>query len=293
MGNCPEGTEKDAGLCYKSCPKDYYGVGPVCWAGCPQGWTDIGVSCQKPSYDRGAGSVPNICVDKEYDTGLCYTKCNDGYKGIGPVCWGTCPPGFRDDGAFCAKPSAYGRGAGYTNQRACENSNDRGAKTNGCETWGSLWYPKCDKNYHNFGCCVCSPNCPVGWSDIGVSCTKPSYGRGVGTVPTECPKDQENNAGLCYTKCKDGYNGTLTRCYGTCPDNTTNAGLYCTKKTQGRGAGTVPPVSPWFWWTLLIILIVFVLATAIGIVIYFKTKAGSGQRTNTVKIPTSRIKRIK
>lgn len=24
-----------------------------------------------------------------------------------------CPSGFRDDGLYCAKPSAYGRGAGY------------------------------------------------------------------------------------------------------------------------------------------------------------------------------------
>ena len=51
------------------------------------------------------------------------------------------------------------------------------------------------------GCCVCSPDCPAGFSDIGVSCKKPmyardagspdttiqakdSYGRGVGKVPS-------------------------------------------------------------------------------------------------------------
>jgi len=46
-----------------------------------------------------------VCTsDLEYDTGLCYTKCRTDFKGIGPVCWGTCPiPPTIDDkcGALC------------------------------------------------------------------------------------------------------------------------------------------------------------------------------------------------
>eukprot|EP00662_Eupelagonemidae_sp_cell21_P028545 gene28545-7432_t len=42
-----------------------------------------------------------------------------------------------------------------------------------CETHGLLAYPKCNDSFHNVGCCVCTPDCPAGWDDIGVSCRKP------------------------------------------------------------------------------------------------------------------------
>lgn len=60
--------------------------------------------------------------------------------------------------------------------RRCEKDNGVG----NCEENGLIWYPKCKYGYHPVGCCICSPNCPSGWDDIGVSCTKPTYGRGVG-----------------------------------------------------------------------------------------------------------------
>lgn len=41
-------------------------------------------------------------------------------------------------------------------------------------------YPKCASGFHNVSCCVCSPDCPANTNDIGVSCTKPTYGRGAG-----------------------------------------------------------------------------------------------------------------
>mmetsp|Transcript_12920 Transcript_12920/g.9353 ORF Transcript_12920/g.9353 Transcript_12920/m.9353 type:complete len:134 (+) Transcript_12920:434-835(+) len=62
---------------------------------------DIGVSCQKHSYGRTAG-VPLTCKpDEEYDAGLCYTPCRDGYDGVGPVCWEICPAGKYECGALC------------------------------------------------------------------------------------------------------------------------------------------------------------------------------------------------
>ncbi|EAR97484.1 hypothetical protein TTHERM_00437330 (macronuclear) [Tetrahymena thermophila SB210] len=118
---------------------------------------------------------------------IMYPKCGDGFHNVGCcLCESQCPPGFRDDGLFCAKPSAYGRGAGYpwkfgdgfnlngATQR-CQHDNSQG-----CESYGLIIYPKCSQGYHNFGCCICSPDCPAGTTDIGVSCTKPVYGRGVG-----------------------------------------------------------------------------------------------------------------
>ena len=33
-----------------------------------------------------------------YDAGLCYTPCPAGFKGVGPVCWGTSPLGWVECG---------------------------------------------------------------------------------------------------------------------------------------------------------------------------------------------------
>lgn len=58
----------------------------------------------------------------ENDAGLCYPKCRNGYKGVGPVCWaqtdnigiGTvigledCPQGFLTEGLICREPITGG-----------------------------------------------------------------------------------------------------------------------------------------------------------------------------------------
>jgi len=41
---------------------------------------------------------------EDYDAGLCYRPCNKkGFKGVGPVCWGSCPTGWKDCGAGCGR----------------------------------------------------------------------------------------------------------------------------------------------------------------------------------------------
>ena len=66
---------------------------------------DIGVSCQKGSYGRGAG-IPLVCAaNQQEDAGLCYPYCNNGYKGVGPVCWAQCPAGMTSCGAMCVASS--------------------------------------------------------------------------------------------------------------------------------------------------------------------------------------------
>jgi len=80
------------------------------------------------------------------------------------------------------KPSAYGRGVGYPWEFgdrifSLDGARARCAAANptlGCEQWGAIIYPNCAQNFHNVACCVCSPNCPSGWTDIGISCKKPS-----------------------------------------------------------------------------------------------------------------------
>ena len=242
---CPKGKVNEAGLCYTPCDPGFKGILNYCWPGCPEGWTDYGVGCTKPTYGRGAGTIPKNCPDgQENDAALCYPKCSENFYGVGPVCWGSCPAGFRDDGAFCAKPSSYGRGAGHWSEQNCINSGDHGAKENGCEQYGGsggLWYPKCDKNFHSFGCCVCSPNCPAGFTDIGISCAKATYGRGVGKIPEVCDDGKENNSGLCYVPCRENFKGVGPICWGICPTNSfTDSGALCTKLAINRGVGTIP-----------------------------------------------------
>jgi hypothetical protein len=107
---------------------------------------------------------------------------------------GSCPSGFRDDGLYCAKPAAYGRGAGYAwklGDKAFDSSGQwarcKGDNPQGCEQPAggiTLVYPKCKTNFYAFGTNICSPNCPAGMTDIGVSCAKAatcsSYGRRAG-----------------------------------------------------------------------------------------------------------------
>lgn len=42
----------------------------------------------KRSYHRGWGSLPKLCDPGwEYQIGLCYPVCPQGFHGAGPVCW--------------------------------------------------------------------------------------------------------------------------------------------------------------------------------------------------------------
>jgi len=62
-------------------------------------------------------------------------------------------------------------------------------------------------------------------TDIGVSCHKDSYGRGVGKVLT-CTKDQEQQAGLCYEPCDHSASGVGPVCWGHCPAGTSPCGDF-------------------------------------------------------------------
>jgi len=196
--------------------------------------------CWRQSYGRGVGVPVSACPKgQEKDAGLCYPTCEavgkNGWNGVGPVCWQDCPSGFRDDGAYCAKPAAYGRGVGFpwkigdrafslTNARKrCERKHGAGQ----CEKSGAIYYPKCKPEYRAIGCCVCSPKCPPGMTDIGVSCQKQSQGRGVGK-PMTCKEGQAYDAGLCYKPCNEHYHGVGPVCWQDCPDTQpVNCGAGC------------------------------------------------------------------
>lgn len=189
--SCPAShPSRDGGrLCYEPCKPGFEGYGPVCHR----------------VQELRDGSCND---DEEKDGALCYPKCKAGYTGVGPVCWQNCPSKFRDDGAFCAKPDSYGRGAGYPwkfgdpidslkpAKKRCERAHDQG-----CEKEGAIYYPKCNRGFKAVGCCVCSPVCENGMTDIGVSCAKGSYGRGAGRDP----ESYGRGVGVSLTSCGQGW----------------------------------------------------------------------------------------
>lgn len=151
------------------------------------------------------GSItPFTCPENkpDLDAGLCYVKCRNGYRGVGPVCWaitqsigiGTvvglepCPDGWNNDGLTCREPISCrsigdcfsGKGCG------CKGGKIKGRLDNGgvCPGPGGdqykdkvdgLCYKQCPKNlpYHLPGMPYL---CYIG-GDL-------SYGRGVGQVPS-------------------------------------------------------------------------------------------------------------
>ncbi len=142
----------------------------------------------KISYGRGVG-VPLVCASNEdLDAGLCYDRCQEGYDGVGPVCW--------------KQAGSYGRGAGTIPGSTCGSGKEMDA---------GLCYPVCNSGYHGVG--------PVCWNNQPAS-----YGRGAGTIPTNifthaCPSGKEYDAGLCYTVCSSGYHGVGPVCWNNQPDS--------------------------------------------------------------------------
>lgn len=182
--------------------------------------------CWKPIYPNGAGYPLSDCSPGNERVGvLCYPKCRAGYTGSLDRCGSVCPSGFADIGFFCQKPGPYGRGGGYawiwgdpafdySKARArCEKDNPQGCET---DAVGVLWYPKCKAGFHNVGNNICSPDCPTGWNDTGIGCTKPTYYRGAGS-PMGCGAGYEQSGALCYPACRAGYQAVATNCTLKCP----------------------------------------------------------------------------
>jgi len=182
------------------------------------GGSSTTTTCMSKVYERPIGT-PMECGrvkdGKDYvqtvkSGALCYKPCKSGYTLVAGVCWEECPSGYKDNGAFCGKPSSYGRGAGYP---AWHEDKCKKESSQGCEKWGAMWYPKCKANFHNVGANVCSPDCPDGMTDTGAVCNKRSYTNPVAATLTTCPSGKHVEAELCYEKCWPGYKGVGNRCF--------------------------------------------------------------------------------
>jgi hypothetical protein len=214
--------------------------------------------CWKDSQGRGAGTPLSTSSSncpagtvKDPNGLLCYPPCKAGYKMVGPVCWQACPAGYTDTGVGCAKPAAYGRGAGYAWQigdkafdsggqfSRCQHDNSQG-----CEQPGggvTLVYPKCRSGSHAVGTNICSPDCPAGMTDTGAGCQKNSYGNTAGQV-LGCPAGLEKSGLLCYHPCGAGADGVGPDCWGHCPAGWVQCGAGCAKDASACATNTTNQV---------------------------------------------------
>ena len=126
----------------------------------------------------------------------------------------------------------YGRGVGKP-IHTCHDGFDQDA---------GLCYKPCKEatpSYYGVGP-VCWQHCEPGWVDEGALCRKDgsiktvakrSYGRGVGT-PLVCADNEDEDAALCYPKCRAGYVGNGPVCWVNCPAvDPVNGGALCCANT--------------------------------------------------------------
>ena len=201
--------------------------------------------CWRQSYGRGVGTVLDTCAAGRVKIGaLCYSKCPANTKRVGFDCHSVCPSGMRDDGLFC-RAAEYGRGAGYPwkigdtigsldgARRRCRKNHSQG-----CEKYGQIIYPKCKEGYSNVGCCICRPKKPdcsaLGMNPgIDLSCAKKVT---IGDpVPLICPNNKVEDAGLCYQKCRTGFNGVGPVCWQGCDAGWVNCAAGCAKTSTECG----------------------------------------------------------
>ena len=154
----------------------------------------------------------NACeANEDEDAGLCYDKCDKGYKGVGPVCWANsndvgvgqlkeCPSGWTNDGLTCREPIR------------CEPVRWDGCCSKGA--WGECW-----------GCAR------------GGSCSGGAVkGRAAGS-DLPCPKSHPNQVdGLCYKACPSDTPNRVAGMPYLCSAAAT-VGDGRGKTSYGRGVG--------------------------------------------------------
>ncbi|KAG2486896.1 hypothetical protein HYH03_014396 [Edaphochlamys debaryana] len=177
-------------------------------------------ACTKDTYARGSQPVNTCPSGYEQQGAICYPSCPSdwqyGSHGVLNTCYQNCPPGYRDDGVG---------GTGLTcSYVGCDPN------TQVQDEIGGLCYDKCDAGYTYYGS-RCYKGCDAGYSDKAVftSCSTWSCN----------PGDEDNGAGTCYPRCRDGYHSNgLTMCIqNSCPDGYRNDPLSCFRGAVTRGKG--------------------------------------------------------
>ena len=128
------------------------------------------------------------------------------------ACYKNCPDSWQKDVTVCFKPPAYAKEKWFKQVMK------------GNLSWGPN---NCNKGYFQYGCCLCSPLCPTGMTDLGTTCLRGVIPRPA--TPLVCDSFlEEESGGLCYPPCKYNTEGSGPACWGSCPNGTIEcAGILC------------------------------------------------------------------
>ena len=143
--------------------------------------------CWRRTYGRGVGYPLNACPPDQPDKSglLCYPKCQDGYIGVGPVCWEDCG-NLTAVGIFCV---------GATSPLRSVSKHDTYLQR-------LLAIDSLKSSTYEYS-----------YTRIFI---RKSYGRGVG-VPMICSSEYEQSGALCYVPCDKKYIGVGPVCWQLCP----------------------------------------------------------------------------
>jgi len=212
--------------------------------GCDPGYTDTGLTCIAKNVDIGPGIPANISKtcpdDKEYQGGLCYDKCKDGYVSDGAtIChWDSptlsyipgrvaCEDNYNQTAYVCtAKPPPfdvhssipimphYSCPSGYIKTAfACVGDPPEGYTVNPADPF-NYWSTKSASytvgvgTIPNYDCSTCNSLRRV--TNFGLTCTG-TKSDGITLATRACHPscgNKENVGGLCYDRCRDGYTKT-------------------------------------------------------------------------------------
>eukprot|EP00798_Chlamydomonas_sp_ICE-L_P019821 gene19821-26506_t len=212
------------------CWKDSYGHGvgtiPGRVADCPSGYTNNGATCGRGADSISAGSLVADCPSGYTNMGLtCYRGPSTYSKGCTTIFKKfSCSSGYTDNGCFC------GRGASSLgpSSMVCPSGYFRSSIT-----------------------ARCHKNCPSGYTNTGETCFRGVSTLGMGSMTCKtgeerilarcfpkggsCFGNEEEDAGLCYTRCRTGFYGVGPVCWSSCDVNQVNCAAACAKTSADCG----------------------------------------------------------
>lgn len=248
-------------------------------ADCPSGYTNNGLTCGRGTRDISAPSKLANCPAGYVNHSIfgCHrpysTHGKSGCCFLGACCCGGCNPGYYDAGCFCARdahsigPSNMECPAGYFLNKAlgtCHKECPSGYTNMGetchrpVSTRGASSMT-CPNGYFQSSLTArCHKECPAGYTNTGEFCHRPvstllmssmickdseeRIGARCFPVGGSCFNNEENDAGLCYSKCDAGYSGVGPVCWSQCDGSQVNCGAACAKTSADCATTTVDQV---------------------------------------------------
>ena len=213
-------------FCWRQSNTRGVGLIPGRHADCPDGYTNNGATCGRGANTYGAPSVLGKCPDGYTNTGLtCYRGPSVYGKGCTTVFKKyACSAGYTDIGCLCGK----GADTISANAMVCPDGYHQSSITKRCIV-------NCDEGYTNTGETCFKPLAVLGMG--AMTCNVDEQRSGARCYPKDstCGATREDDAGLCYPRCRDGFHGVGPVCWQNCDPSWTNCGAGCAKSPMQCG----------------------------------------------------------